>query len=154
MGERCARWGSRSRVCRKAFSAAVAAASVSPRPGQEYIRRAHGGSSATASAASPPHAPWAGVRYRTQVGIGGTVAAFEHTERSLANHVRRAEDIAIDITAATERVAQGEDPDAAFPAVPGQQCSWCDFRPSCPTGQAAVPSRETWSFLPEDDPGT
>ena len=30
----------------------------------------------------------------------GTVAAFEHTERSLANHVRRAEDIAIDITAA------------------------------------------------------
>jgi len=81
----------------------------------------------------------------------GTVAAFEHTERSLANHVRRAEDIAIDITAATESVAAGEDPDAAFPAVPGQQCSWCDFRPSCPAGQAAAPPRDTWSFLPEDD---
>jgi putative RecB family exonuclease len=82
----------------------------------------------------------------------GTVAAFEHTERSLANHVRRAEDIAIDITAATERMAAGEEPDAAFPAIPGKQCSWCDFRPSCPTGQAAVPARETWSFLAEDDP--
>ncbi|WP_241038201.1 RecB family exonuclease [Blastococcus litoris] len=82
----------------------------------------------------------------------GTVAAFEHTDRSLANHVRRAEDIAVDITAATERMTAGEDPDAAFPAVPGQQCGWCDFRSSCPAGQAAVPARETWSFLPEEDP--
>ena len=81
----------------------------------------------------------------------GTVAAFEHTERSLANHVRRAEDIAIDIIAATEVMATGEEPDAAFPAVPGVQCSWCVFRPSCPTGQAATPARETWSFLAEDD---
>jgi RecB family exonuclease len=81
----------------------------------------------------------------------GTVASFEHTERSLANHVRRAEDIAVDIGAATEAMAAGEDRDVAFPAVPGRQCSWCDFRPSCPTGQAAVPARETWSFLAEDD---
>ena len=81
----------------------------------------------------------------------GTVAAFEHTDRSLANHVRRAEDIAQDITTATEALAAGEDRDAAFPAVPGRQCSWCDFRPSCPTGQAAAPTRETWSFLAEDD---
>ena len=41
---------------------AVAAASVSPRPGSEYIRRAHCGSRATASDASPPHAGCAGVR--------------------------------------------------------------------------------------------
>ena len=81
----------------------------------------------------------------------GTVAAFEHTDRSLANHVRRAEDIAQDITTATEALAAGEDRDAAFPAMPGRQCSWCDFRPSCPTGQAAAPTRETWSFLAEDD---
>jgi hypothetical protein len=81
----------------------------------------------------------------------GTVAAFEHTDRSLDNHVRRAEDIAVDITAATERVAAGEDPDVAFPTTPGVQCSWCDFRPSCPTGQAAAPARDTWSFLAEDD---
>jgi putative RecB family exonuclease len=80
-----------------------------------------------------------------------TVAVFEHTEKSLANHVRRAEDIAIDITAATEAMDRGQSPDDAFPAVPGRQCSWCDFRSSCPTGQAAAPARETWSFLPEDD---
>ena len=81
----------------------------------------------------------------------GTVAAFEHTERSLANHVRRAEDIAVDIGAATQAMDAGQNPDDAFPAVPGRQCSWCDFRPSCPIGQAAAPARETWSFLPEDD---
>ncbi len=80
----------------------------------------------------------------------GTVAAFEHTDRSLANHVRRAEDVAADIGAATEALEAGQDPDEAFPAVPGRQCSWCDFRPSCPTGQAAAPQRETWSFLAEE----
>jgi putative RecB family exonuclease len=79
----------------------------------------------------------------------GTVAAFEHTERSLANHVRRAEDVAADIGAATEALAAGAGPDEAFPATPGRQCGWCDFRPSCPTGQAAAPPRETWSFLAE-----
>jgi RecB family exonuclease len=80
----------------------------------------------------------------------GTVAAFEHTDRSLANHIRRAEDIAHDITTATEAVAAGASPDDAFPTTPGVQCSWCDFRPSCPTGQAAAPPRETWSFLADD----
>jgi len=80
----------------------------------------------------------------------GTVAAFEHTERSLANHVRRAEDIAADIGTATEALAAGADVDEAFPPIPGQQCSWCDFRSSCPTGQAAARPRATWSFLPEE----
>ncbi|WP_346619946.1 PD-(D/E)XK nuclease family protein [Blastococcus montanus] len=81
----------------------------------------------------------------------GTVAAFEHTERSLANHVRRAEDVAVDISAATEAMAGGQGADEAFPAVPGRQCGWCDFRPSCPTGQAATPAREPWSFLADDE---
>lgn len=80
----------------------------------------------------------------------GTVAAFEHTDRSLANHVRRAEDIAADIGTATEALAAGADADEAFPPAPGQQCSWCDFRSSCPTGRAAAPARETWSFLPTE----
>jgi len=84
----------------------------------------------------------------------GTVAAFEHTEQSLANHVRRATDIATDIEAATEALAAGQDADAAFPPVTGRQCSWCDFRPSCPAGQAAVPAREAWSFLAEETPPT
>jgi RecB family exonuclease len=81
----------------------------------------------------------------------GTVAAFDHTDRSLANHVRRAEDVAADIGTATEALEAGAHPDEAFPAVPGRQCGWCDFRPSCPTGQAATPAREPWSFLAEDD---
>ena len=81
----------------------------------------------------------------------GTVAAFEHTDRSLENHVRRAQDVAADIVVATEAMAAGKDADEAFPAVPGQQCGWCDFRPSCPVGQAAMPPRETWSFLAQDD---
>lgn len=81
----------------------------------------------------------------------GTVAGFDHTERSLGNHARRAEDVAIDIQAATEAVAAGQDPDVAFPAAPGRQCGWCDFRPACPAGQAAEPAREPWSFLTEDD---
>jgi hypothetical protein len=59
-------------VCRNAFTPAVAAASVSARPGSDTIRRAHGGSSATASDASPPQAGCAGVRYRTQVFMGGS----------------------------------------------------------------------------------
>src|SRR4051794_27113499 len=80
----------------------------------------------------------------------GTVVAFEHTERSLANHVRRAEDVAADITAATEAMAAGAPSDEAFPAVPGRQCGWCDFRPSCPTGQAAASPRASWSFLAEE----
>ena len=80
----------------------------------------------------------------------GTVAAFEHTDRSLANHVRRAEDVAIDIERATAAMAAGARPDDAFPAAPGRQCGWCDFRSSCPPGQAAGPRPETWSFLAED----
>jgi len=64
--------------------------------------------------------------------------------------VRRAEDIAVDIETATEALAAGQDADTAFPPVTGPQCSWCDFRPSCPAGQAAVPARDTWSFLPEE----
>jgi RecB family exonuclease len=80
----------------------------------------------------------------------GTVAAFEHTEKSLANHVRRAEDTAADIETAAAALADGQDVDVAFPPVTGPQCSWCDFRPSCPAGQAAVPPRETWSFLADE----
>ncbi len=82
----------------------------------------------------------------------GTVAAFEHTDRSLANHVRRAEDTAEDIERATAALHEGEDADAAFPAVPGRQCGWCDFRSSCAPGRAAGPQPETWAFLAEEQP--
>jgi len=76
----------------------------------------------------------------------GGVAAHEHTEESLARHVRRAEDTARDIVAAERAVASGGDPDALFPTAPGPQCSWCDFKRVCPAG-AAAPVREPWTAV-------
>jgi RecB family exonuclease len=76
----------------------------------------------------------------------GAVAAHEHTEESLARHVRRAEDTARDIVAAERVVAQGGDPDTAFTPTPGGWCSWCDYRRVCPVG-AEVPARDPWSAV-------
>jgi RecB family exonuclease len=74
----------------------------------------------------------------------GTVHAHTHTEESLARHVRRAEDTAADIVAATERFDGGAAPDEAFPPVPSTRCSWCDFRRHCPEGQAASVEKDPW----------
>ncbi|MEV0136482.1 PD-(D/E)XK nuclease family protein, partial [Dactylosporangium sp. NPDC050688] len=60
----------------------------------------------------------------------GTVAAHDHTDESLARHLRRAEATAADITTADAALAAGGNPDEAFPVAPGPQCSWCDFRRS------------------------
>lgn len=49
----------------------------------------------------------------------GRIAAFDHTEESLARHVGRAEDTAADIVRATAQVGAGTDPDEAFPAHTG-----------------------------------
>ncbi|WP_423791067.1 RecB family exonuclease [Micromonospora cathayae] len=76
----------------------------------------------------------------------GTVAAHEHTVESLARQVGRAEDTARDIMSAERAVADGTDPDDAFPAVPGVRCGWCDYRRVCPTG-AQLPGREPWSAM-------
>jgi len=77
----------------------------------------------------------------------GRIAAFDHTEESLARHVGRAEDTAADIVRATAQVGAGTDPDEAFPAHTGAWCGWCDLRRHCPDGQRAAPAREPWSFL-------
>ncbi len=77
----------------------------------------------------------------------GDVAAFEHTEESLARHVGRAENTAADIVRASSQVTAGMSPDEAFPARTGARCGWCDRRRHCPEGQRAAPSREPWSFL-------
>ncbi|HEY0696664.1 MAG TPA: PD-(D/E)XK nuclease family protein [Micromonospora sp.] len=75
-----------------------------------------------------------------------TVAAHDHTPESLERHVSRAEDTARDILAAEAAVADGDDPDTAFPATPGSLCSWCDFRRSCPEG-ANAPAKEPWTAV-------
>ena len=75
-----------------------------------------------------------------------TVAAFDHTEASLARHVERAERTAADVMRAEKDLTGGADPDAAFPATPGAICGWCDFRRSCPVG-SAQPGHEPWSAV-------
>jgi RecB family exonuclease len=76
----------------------------------------------------------------------GTVAAHEHTDESLARHLRRAEETATDAMVAVKAVKAGADPDAAFPAKPGAICGWCDFRRSCPVG-ATRQGNDPWAGL-------
>jgi putative RecB family exonuclease len=77
----------------------------------------------------------------------GSVAEWEHTEESLARHVRRAEEAADEIDLATETLKAGGDQEILFPPVTGRQCQWCDFRRSCPEGQEAAPSLDPWALL-------
>jgi RecB family exonuclease len=82
----------------------------------------------------------------------GRVAAWEHTDESLARHVRRAEDTADDIEEAVAAVGAGADPDSRFRPLTGRHCGWCDFRRHCPEGRAAAPERAPWSGLADDEP--
>ena len=93
----------------------------------------------------------------------GTVAAFEHSEESLGRHLRRAEEIAHDASAAdtvwreqlsplAEDAAAGdadaiEAIDAVLPPVVGPMCAWCDFRQQCPEGRAASEPLQPWAGL-------
>lgn len=82
----------------------------------------------------------------------GRVAAFEHTDASLARHVERAEHTAADIVAATDTLAAGADADDVFPPAPGPACAWCDFRPHCAAGRAASAALDPWAGLPAETP--
>lgn len=77
----------------------------------------------------------------------GSVAEWEHTEESLARHVRRAEEAADEIDLATETLKAGGDQEILFPPVTGRQCQWCDFRRSCAEGQEAAPPLDPWALL-------
>jgi RecB family exonuclease len=77
----------------------------------------------------------------------GTVAAWDHTEESLGRHVSRAEETADELQLAKDTLEAGADPEVLFPARTGRQCAWCDFRRSCPEGQAAGPAAEPWAML-------
>ncbi|MCP2259594.1 PD-(D/E)XK nuclease superfamily protein [Streptoalloteichus tenebrarius] len=77
----------------------------------------------------------------------GQVLTWEHTEESLARHVRRAEEAADDLQLAADTLAAGGDPDVLFPPRPGRQCSWCDFRRHCAEGQRAAPDLDPWALL-------
>jgi RecB family exonuclease len=77
----------------------------------------------------------------------GSVAVWTHTDESLQRQVTRAEEAALDLTVAKERVAAGEKVDEVYPPSVGWHCSWCDFRKHCPEGQAAAPDLQPWSLL-------
>ncbi len=77
----------------------------------------------------------------------GDIAAFTHTDESLARQVGRPEQTATDIIAALDTVAGGADPVEVFEPAPGPSCSWCDFRAHCPEGLAAAPEKSSWSGL-------
>jgi hypothetical protein len=81
----------------------------------------------------------------------GTVAPFVHTDESLRRHIRRAEDTAADIVAATDTLAAGAHPDEVFPPAPSPACSWCDVRRHCAEGQQASITRPSWGGLAEPD---
>lgn len=77
----------------------------------------------------------------------GDVAAFEHTDRTLQQHLERADQTATDIMAAMDTVEGGADPSQVFEPAPGPSCSWCDFRRLCPAGQAASQPKASWAGL-------
>ncbi|MFI7608600.1 RecB family exonuclease [Micromonospora sp. NPDC049366] len=76
----------------------------------------------------------------------GTVAGHDHTVESLARQLGRAEETARDIMAAERAVADGADPDEAFPTEPSPRCGWCDYRRTCSTG-AQLPGKEPWAAV-------
>jgi RecB family exonuclease len=78
----------------------------------------------------------------------GEVYSFDHTDESLQRHVRRAEQIADDASAAAETSLNTAAADP-FPARPGAQCGWCTFRAHCPEGAAVVPAQLPWAGLGE-----
>lgn len=82
-----------------------------------------------------------------------TVAAWDHSEETLARHVRRVSAIADEAQAADEQLAGGgrqEDlATSLYPPRPGPLCGWCDFVRQCPEGRAAARPREPWDGLPD-----
>ncbi|WP_283135597.1 RecB family exonuclease [Rhizohabitans arisaemae] len=81
----------------------------------------------------------------------GSVLAWEHTPESLARHVERAEQVAVEASAADEAYRDGAGTEGLFAPNPGPLCGWCDFRQSCPEGMRAAPAHRPWAGLPEDD---
>lgn len=80
----------------------------------------------------------------------GAVVAWQHTDESLARHVRRIEAIADECRSAEEAFAVGltdDQIDEVFPPQTGAQCAWCDFNRRCKQGSAAYPAKQPWAGL-------
>jgi RecB family exonuclease len=83
----------------------------------------------------------------------GEVAAFDHTEESLSRHLRRAESIGAEASAADAAYRSGSasahELDAMFTPRTGALCGWCDFQRICPEGLAAARPRRPWEAVEE-----
>jgi hypothetical protein len=90
-----------------------------------------------------------------------TVARWTYRPEQRARHLRRAD--ALGEEAQEAEAAWKSDGgaamseariDALLPPDPGPRCAWCDFRSSCPEGQAMSTPVSSWAALerPEDAP--
>ena len=82
----------------------------------------------------------------------GEVVAWDHTEESLARHLRRADSIAAEIVELDDRFRAGvspEDADMMYPPRVSSLCGWCDYNRACAAGSAAESPREPWAGLEE-----
>ncbi|SDG00113.1 RecB family exonuclease [Pseudonocardia oroxyli] len=77
----------------------------------------------------------------------GTVAAYDHSAESLAEHRDRAEAGALAAADAAAELVAGGSADALFPARPAPRCAVCDMRRNCPEGQAVGPAAQPWEHL-------
>jgi RecB family exonuclease len=80
----------------------------------------------------------------------GEIHGWEHSDATVARHVRRAEDIAAECERADQRFRDGlpdTEVNQVFPPRPGPACSWCDFRAYCPEGSTAAPAHKPWDGL-------
>ena len=82
----------------------------------------------------------------------GRTLAWQHTEESLAAHLRRADAVAAELAVVDERFGAGmsqEEADETFPARVADRCGWCEFRSGCAPGRA-VPPKQPWAALQVD----
>jgi RecB family exonuclease len=80
----------------------------------------------------------------------GQVFGWEHTDESLARHLRRAEEIAAECAEADEQMRGPLPPekyDEVFPPRTAPACGWCDYLRHCPEGRAAAVQRRPWDGL-------
>lgn len=77
----------------------------------------------------------------------GTVVSWEHTGETLDRHVRKAEQLAAELQAATDEWNEGGDVGDTFAPRTGRHCAWCDFRAYCPEGREAAEEVTSWALL-------
>jgi hypothetical protein len=85
----------------------------------------------------------------------GDVVAHEHTADSLQCHVRRAESLGAEASAADAAHRAGlpaNQMDEVFPPAVSPSCRWCDFVRVCAAGAAAVTPAEPWAGLGDVEP--